>query len=196
MVSKHSKTNVSETMTAIRSRFKYVVSQWRGLSEDQRFHWRNEATLQMVLNSKGVLKWLSGFQLFTHVNIYMLKLGQPLFLYPPSNAFAFLPVVCFISNPPGQFLVNFTQGAVPAFSNYIIKASAPYPNAVGAKHRSLKEIQTLGPLTNSPIDITSLYFNLFGGYIVGGQVAVRIIMFNYQTGTVIKTNIASLVMSV
>jgi hypothetical protein len=132
------------------------------LTEAQRRRWAQAALTAPSQPSLGQYSHLSGQQLCVKINSTLRCVGQPSLDEPPT------PVV-FGPNPVGDLvIVNDEGGGVrlllsvgPAAEDIMLFGQAPCSSG-RTKHRRVKYLGLLGPVTNGQCDITASYVARFG----------------------------------
>lgn len=104
-----------------RSLFSAVQRHWATLSSSSRTEWNTAATQIKLTNRLAIPKTLSGFQLFTKLNLEQ-NWGSPLVLHPPTilAKISSPTLVVLTASAAGNVVVNWTQpeGTAASFTYF------------------------------------------------------------------------------
>lgn len=143
--------------------FKQLATQWKSLSSAQILAWNKLALSQEGRSVLGTKSKISGSNLFTRLNYWIVALGGAVVTEPPTLSGA--------ETPPEATVV--AKGETMAFQlkqalsdngglHLIIEASAGQSNGVTSAYSKASVIKTIEEPSNAAVDIRSDYVAKYG----------------------------------
>jgi hypothetical protein len=159
----------------VRGRITTASQAWKGLTNEKRAAWEALALQVKATNVFGVVRSLSGFNLFIKINCNRALIGQTQLTDAPAYALP-TPLTAFSFSDPANDVLEFTFTPTPITAgNYVIVRASSFVSAgksfVKSEYRFMKAI---APAATSPQNILSQYVAKFGTPTVGTRVFLEI----------------------
>jgi hypothetical protein len=146
-----------------------IAGAWRSLLESERILWINASSLFPQKNDFGATVFLSGFGLYSKINLNRLVSSQSLLSLPPStiSSFGFTSFTAFASIVSNTLILTFSP-SIPA--GFIVKifASRAVSRGVAVTHRQSVLLGSLSSSDISPVSMGSTYANRYGALAKAG----------------------------
>ena len=138
--------------------FKRLTTMWRGLTNDQILAWNKLALSQEAKSVLGTKGKISGANLFTRLNYWIVACGGSALTTPPTLVGVETPGACTIVCTASAF--TFKLDAVPAdVTNLklVIEATEGQSNGVSRAYSKAAQIKMVANPSTSAVDIKSDY---------------------------------------
>ncbi len=138
--------------------FKRLTTMWRGLTNDQILAWNKLALSQEARSVLGTKGKISGANLFTRLNYWIVACGGSALTTPPTLVGVETPGACTIVCTGSAF--TFKLDAVPAdVTNLklVIEATEGQSNGVSRAYSKAAQIKMVSSPSTSAVDIKSDY---------------------------------------
>ena len=138
--------------------FKRLTTMWRGLTNEQILAWNKLALSQEARSVLGTKGKISGANLFTRLNYWIVACGGSAVTTPPTLVGVETPGACTIVCTGSTF--TFKLDAVPAdVTNLklVIEAPEGQSNGVSRAHSKAAQIKMVSSPSTSAVDIKSDY---------------------------------------
>jgi len=138
--------------------FKRLTTMWRGLTNDQILAWNKLALSQEAKSVLGTKGKISGANLFTRLNYWIVACGGSALTTPPTLVGVETPGACTIVCTGSAF--TFKLDAVPAdVTNLklVIEATEGQSNGVSRAYSKAAQIKMVSSPSTSAVDIKSDY---------------------------------------
>ena len=138
--------------------FKRLTTMWRGLTNEQILAWNKLALSQEARSVLGTKGKISGANLFTRLNYWIVACGGSAVTTPPTLVGVETPGACTIVCTGSAF--TFKLDAVPAdVTNLklVIEATEGQSNGVSRAHSKAAQIKMVSSPSTSAVDIKSDY---------------------------------------
>ncbi len=169
---------------AVKSIFKQLTQSWRNLTNAQILAWNSLATSQAGKSVLGTSSKISGANLYSRLNFWIVKCGGAALTTPPTLVGVEAPTEAVISLSADSF--DFELEAVPADVTdlkLIIMASAPQGNGVTRAYSKAVQLGAPRAVTVDPIDLKEDYEKLHGAVTAAApKVFMKYFYVNTVTG--------------
>ncbi len=169
---------------AVKSIFKQLTQSWRNLTNAQILAWNALANSQDGKRTLGTASKISGANLYSRLNFWIVKCGGTAITTPPTLVGVEAPTEAIISLTADSF--DFELEAVPAdVANLklIIMASAPQGNGVTRAYSKAVQLGAPRAVAVDPIDLKEDYEKLHGAVTAAApKVFMKYFYVNTVTG--------------
>lgn len=170
--------------TGVRTFFTTIAQAWRGLTAVQRLQWEGAVENFKSSNIFGLIKTLSGAQLYQKLNVNLLNIGQAQISEPPVPTS--VPAITSISIVADESANSLTATFSPAIdANVIYEAFATPPTSAGKTFvkNMYKKIGNYGVAAVSPLVMTGDYNAIYGTVGTEGQkIFLKMVPIHMTTG--------------
>ncbi len=174
----------SSAQAVVKSIFKQLSQSWRNLSNAQILAWNSLATSQDGKRVLGTASKISGANLFSRLNFWIVKCGGTALTTPPTLVGVEAPTEAVISLSADSF--DFELEAVPADVTdlkLIIMASAPQGNGITRAYSKAVQIGAPRAVAVDPIDLKADYEKVHGAVTEAApKVFMKYFYVNVKTG--------------
>ena len=142
----------------VKAVFKRLTTMWRGLTNEQILAWNKLALSQEAKSVLGTKGKISGANLFTRLNYWIVACGGSALTTPPTLVGVETPGACTIVCTASAF--TFKLDAVPAdVTNLklVIEATEGQSNGVSRAYSKAAQIKMVSSPSTSAVDIKSDY---------------------------------------
>ncbi len=168
----------------VKSIFKQLTQSWRNLTNAQILAWNALATSQAGKSVLGTSSKISGANLYSRLNFWIVKCGGAAITTPPTLVGVEAPTEAVINLTADSF--DFELEAVPAdVANLklIIMASAPQGNGITRAYSKAVQIGDARAVSVDPIDLKEDYEKLHGAVTAAApKVFMKYFYVNTTTG--------------
>lgn len=170
----------------VRSIFSAITTLWQNLTSAQRTAWSAAAEVIPFINSIGLAYYLTGKGLFQKCNTVLQNVGitalsdaPTKFEVPdaPSN------ISIAAAAGAGTFVLSADDGVVPADRTCVIDGAPQGTSAMinnNSLFKRLTYVAAAGVLDT--LDLTSVYTSIYGAYLVGQKLEIRVAYINNLNG--------------
>lgn len=163
----------SNSQSVIRSNMRYVSASWRVLTQSQRDLW-----------ASSIINGLSGFELYSMLNLSRYFINQSLLTVPPDSvsSMQFTVISLQASSIDGGIFLIFAPSISSGF-NVIIYASKPVSQGVASIYKQYKSITKLTVASLNAINLTDFYKSVFAtNGLLGQKIFIKIEPVQISTG--------------
>ncbi len=174
----------SSAQAVVKSIFKQLSQSWRNLTNAQILAWNSLANSQDGKRVLGTASKISGANLYSRLNFWIVKCGGTALATPPTLVGVEAPTEAVISLSADSF--DFELEAVPADVadlKLIIMASAPQGNGITRAYSKAVQIGAARAVAVDPINLKADYEKVHGAVTAAApKVFMKYFYVNARTG--------------